>query len=600
MRSKLVTRDEAVKLCEAYHQSGKRVGFTSGVFDIVHPGHVEYLEAARAEVDVLIVGLNSDSSVKANKGEFRPINNEQARAEVLAGLQAVDHVFVFSERNNNTNVALLKPDVYLKAGDYSADTLSSKAAVEGYGGQVKLVQFREGHSTTDVIERIISASRTQDGETISYERRPAVFVDRDGTINEHIEYLSDPKLFREIPGSFAALKRLRELGYRIVVVTNQPGIGLGYFSREDFFAVNREMMKQATRAGCALDRIFFCPHSKADGCACRKPGDYFLKRAEAELNVDLSQSFVIGDMSSDVQLGKNGGCRTILVKTGRGGDDGICEAKADYEASSLKEAAEYIAQQGTPQISESVVASRTGDAEVVAAITKLSSSVGHDFNTILGSILGCATLIAQKTTARDGTSAVREVLDILRKAANRGLALSKRLIAVTGEDESVRTRKSLRSCVQAVVDLLKSTHGDECHIEVVAPSDVEVEVADFTVVQMLLELCENSLDAMQGLPERFILFHLDTVHLTDDSKLLDLKPGKYGRVSLIDHGDGYAPAETETVVRPISAAKTSGLGRELGLSMLMAQSVMKKHGGTVTLASQRKAGTNISLYFPAA
>jgi histidinol-phosphate phosphatase family protein len=425
-------------------------------------------------------------------------------------------------------------------------------------------------------------------------------VDRDGTINEHIEYLSDPKLFREIPGSFAALKRLRELGYRIVVVTNQPGIGLGYFSREDFFAVNREMMKQATRAGCALDRIFFCPHSKADGCACRKPGDYFLKRAEAELNVDLSQSFVIGDMSSDVQLGKNGGCRTILVKTGRGGDDGICEAKADYEASSLKEAAEYIAQQGTPQISESVVASRTGDAEVVAAITKLSSSVGHDFNTILGSILGCATLIAQKTTGRDGTSAVREVLDILRKAANRGLALSKRLIAVTGEDESVRTRKSLRSCVQAVVDLLKSTHGDECHIEVVAPSDVEVEVADFTVVQMLLELCENSLDAMQGLPERFILFHLDTVHLTDDSKLLDLKPGKYGRVSLIDHGDGYAPAETETVVRPISAAKTSGLGRELGLSMLMAQSVMKKHGGTVTLASQRKAGTNISLYFPAA
>lgn len=605
MRAKIVTRNEAIKLREAHRAAGKRVGFTSGVFDIVHPGHVEYLEAARAQVDVLIVGVNSDSSVKANKGDLRPINGEGQRAEVLAGLQAIDAVFVFDESNNNTNVQLLKPDLYLKAGDYSAEQLSSKALVEEYGGRVQLVPFRAGLSTTDIIERISASSRTEGGLETKYERRPAVFVDRDGTINEHVEYLSDPKLFKEIPGSFAALKKLRDLGYRIIIVTNQPGIGLGYFSREDFFAVNREMMKQASRSGLAIDRIYFCPHSKADGCDCRKPATRFLARAEQDLNVDLARSFVIGDMSSDVQLGKNGGCGTVLVKTGRGGDDGICDAKADYEASSLEKAAEWISQHGRPAKSPgdrtaqigSVKANDQGELDV---LSRVSGTLGHDFNTLLGSILGCATLIAQKTSGRDGKSSVEDLLEILRKATNRGLALSKRLIAVAGEGETARTRKTLLSCVEAVVELLASTHGDECLIEVVAPSDVEVEVADFTVVQMLLELCENALDAMHGLPERFILFHVERVELRDEARALDLHPGTYGRVSLIDHGEGFDATAPQSVFQAPQAGKAGSLGRGLGLSMLMAKAVMKKHGGTVTVASRRQAGTNISLYFPAA
>lgn len=587
-----------MKLREAYRAAGKRVGFTSGVFDILHPGHVEYLEAARAQVDALIVGVNSDSSVKANKGDSRPINGESQRAEVLAGLQAIDAVFVFSELNNNTNVQLLKPDLYLKAGDYSAEKLTSKAIVEEHGGSVQLVPFRAGASTTDIIDRISVSARTESGSEIKHERRPAIFVDRDGTINEHVEYLSDPKLFKEIPGSFAALKQLQDLGYRIVVVTNQPGIGLGYFSREDFFAVNREMMRQASRAGLAIDRIYFCQHSKADGCDCRKPATRFLVRAEHDLNVDLANSFVVGDMSSDVQLGKNGGCRTVLVKTGRGGDDGICDAKADFEAPSLEKAAEWIAQQGKVGVGAGRAAQRQpsqGHAEL-DVMSKLAGTIGHDFNALLGSVLGCATLIGQKTSGRDGRSSVEDLLEMLRKAANRGLALSKRLVAVAGESDTDLTRKTLLSCVEAVVGLLASTHGDECLIEVMAPSDVEVEIADFTVVQMLLELCENSLEAMQGLPERFILFHVERLELGDEARSLDLQPGTYGRVSLIDHGEGLDITEPQSVFQP---GKAGSLGRGLGLSMLMAKSIMKKHGGTVTVASRRQAGTNISLYFPA-
>jgi D-glycero-D-manno-heptose 1,7-bisphosphate phosphatase len=262
----------------------------------------------------------------------------------VAGLQAVDHVFVFSERNNNINVELLKPDVYIKAGDYTAESLSSRSIVESYGGTVEIVPFKAGFSTTGVIDKISALSRTEEGEQIAYERRPAVFVDRDGTVNEHIEYLSDPAQFREIPGSFAALKSIRDLGFRIVIVTNQPGIGLGYFSKEDFFVVNREMMRQASSIGCFIDKVYFCPHSKGDACRCRKPNPYFIERAVREMNVDVSRSFVIGDMTSDIQLGKNAGCRTILVKTGRGGDDGLYDAAPDFVVSDLRGVVELAAQ----------------------------------------------------------------------------------------------------------------------------------------------------------------------------------------------------------------------------------------------------------------
>lgn len=349
MQSKIIDRDEAARLSEHYKASGKTVGFTSGVFDILHSGHVSYLQTARNRVDLLIVGLNSDSSVKSNKGELRPICSQQERAEVLAGLSSVDHVFIFDELNNNRNVELIKPSVYIKAGDYSPEKLSSKGLVEVYGGRVELVPFVSGRSTTAIIERIRSAalseSISESGPEITYERKPAVFLDRDGTINEHIEYLSEPERFKAIPGAFQAIKQLRERGFRIIVVTNQPGIGLGYFTKEDLYAVNREMLRQASQEGAAFDRIYFCPHSKADNCQCRKPGTFFLARAESDLNVDLKGSYVIGDMTSDVQLGINAGCRSILVKSGRGGDDRIYQNSPDYTARDLEEAVRWIVEE---------------------------------------------------------------------------------------------------------------------------------------------------------------------------------------------------------------------------------------------------------------
>jgi D-glycero-D-manno-heptose 1,7-bisphosphate phosphatase len=238
---------------------------------------------------------------------------------------------------------MLAPDVYIKAGDYSPERLSSKDIVERHGGRIELVPFKQGLSTTSVIEKIQLAAVSEDGEKISYSNRPAVFIDRDGTINEHVEYLSEPSKFKEIPGAYEGIKRLQDLGFRIVVVTNQAGIGLGYFSREDLYAVNREMMKQASQQGCSFDKIYFCPHSKADNCECRKPGTYFIERAERDLSIDVRKSFVIGDMTSDIKFGLDAGAQTVLVKTGRGGEDGMFSVVPHHTAKDLLEAAEIIA-----------------------------------------------------------------------------------------------------------------------------------------------------------------------------------------------------------------------------------------------------------------
>jgi rfaE bifunctional protein nucleotidyltransferase chain/domain len=600
MKNIVINRDEAVTLRDGYRKAGKTVGFTSGVFDLVHAGHVEYLAAAKALVDILFVGVNSDSSVKSNKGDSRPIINEAQRAEVVAALKSVDHAFVFSELNNNENVTQLKPDVYIKAGDYSTDKLSSKGIVESFGGRVELVAFREGLSTTSIIEKIAATSPLEEGPAVPHKRAPAVFVDRDGTINEHVEYLSDPQKFAEIPNSFRALKRIQDLGYRIIVVTNQPGIGLGYFSKEDFFAVNREMMRQSSAVGCSIDKIYFCPHSKAENCPCRKPDPFFIRRAERELNIDISNSFVIGDMTSDVQLAKNAGCRSVLVRTGRGGNDGMFPVSADVTVDNLQAAADFLERRGPVSVEGAQSPKKTSRARSDELSDSVAATIGGDFNNIFGSILGCASLIAQRAGVDKGGVGIDDALTMLKKAADRGLAISKKMNNLLWSGSSSRGRRSLASCIKSVVELVSSSHNGECQIEVVCPEDVEVEMADFAIVQMLLELCENSLDAMSHLPERFIMFHVAVVQVREQAGSLELEPGTYAKVSIVDHGEGIDPDQREVVFQPFSSKKSVDDAGRVGISLSMAKAVMKKHGGSIALASQPQVGTNISLYFPVA
>lgn len=140
--------------CALQQKAGKKVIFTNGCFDILHAGHVRYLNAAKALGDVLIVGLNSDESVRALKGAGRPVNPAEDRAEVLAGLRAVDQVIVFGEATAEALVGQLKPDIYVKGGDYSLDKLPEAAIVASYGGKTVLIPLVEGRSTTNVIRRL--------------------------------------------------------------------------------------------------------------------------------------------------------------------------------------------------------------------------------------------------------------------------------------------------------------------------------------------------------------------------------------------------------------------------------------------------------------
>lgn len=150
----LIARDDVEKFFAILRYGGQRIVFTNGCFDILHTGHVRYLKAARSLGDCLAVGLNSDVSVRRLKGPERPVNAEADRAEVLDALFAVDYVTIFDEPTAEDLIARIRPDVYVKGGDYTLDSLPEAKIVQQYGGRVAFVDLVPGRSTTKVIEKL--------------------------------------------------------------------------------------------------------------------------------------------------------------------------------------------------------------------------------------------------------------------------------------------------------------------------------------------------------------------------------------------------------------------------------------------------------------
>lgn len=150
----LISKDKIKEFCSVLRDGGKKVVFTNGCFDILHAGHVRYLNTAKSFGDVLVLGLNTDASVRSIKGPTRPINNELDRAEVVGALESVDYVVLFDEPTAEDLIKLVHPDVYVKGGDYTIETLPEGQIVLAYGGNVELVNLVEGRSTTNVIAKI--------------------------------------------------------------------------------------------------------------------------------------------------------------------------------------------------------------------------------------------------------------------------------------------------------------------------------------------------------------------------------------------------------------------------------------------------------------
>jgi D-beta-D-heptose 7-phosphate kinase/D-beta-D-heptose 1-phosphate adenosyltransferase len=138
----------------AYRREKKRIVFTNGCFDILHRGHITYLNRAKAYGEVLVVGLNSDDSVRRLKGSSRPVNSLDDRAQVLAALSCVDHIVPFESDTPHELIRMIKPDVFVKGGDYTRETLPEATLVEKLGGKVEILPYLENLSTTNIIERI--------------------------------------------------------------------------------------------------------------------------------------------------------------------------------------------------------------------------------------------------------------------------------------------------------------------------------------------------------------------------------------------------------------------------------------------------------------
>lgn len=156
--ARIVTREELKELVEADRAAGRTVALANGCFDLLHVGHVRYLEAAAAEADRLIVAINDDQSAAALKGAGRPVMPADDRAEMVAGLRAVDYVVLFPEPTVTELLQALEPDVHCKGTDYTAETVPEREVVRGYGGRVAIVGDPKDHSTRDLLARIKKAA----------------------------------------------------------------------------------------------------------------------------------------------------------------------------------------------------------------------------------------------------------------------------------------------------------------------------------------------------------------------------------------------------------------------------------------------------------
>lgn len=174
------------------------------------------------------------------------------------------------------------------------------------------------------------------------ESWPAVFLDRDGTLMRDVDYCGDPRKVEVYPGAAAALRRLKDNGYKLVIITNQSGIGRGYFGEKEYRAVEKEFLRQLGDG--LIDGSYHCPDLPTSDSIRRKPGPGMVFEAQRDHRLDLGRSFFVGDKASDVGCGQNAGVRTILVQTGYGQDEK--DRRPDWIARDIAHAAEIILEEG--------------------------------------------------------------------------------------------------------------------------------------------------------------------------------------------------------------------------------------------------------------
>lgn len=311
---KILSLEQMDQWVAAEKASGRRIGFTCGSFDLLHAGHVQYLGEARELCDRLIVAVNSDASVQRYKNPLRPVVPERERMFVVAGLAAADVVTLMEEDRPLSLLLRWKPNLYIKGGDYAEDKLRSGDAVREYGGKVAVVKSGFSTSSSKLVERIgVIAAHAAPDRAPSQGVQGLVLLDRDGTLIRNVPFLHDPANVEVLPGVIEGLLKLQAAGLRLAIVSNQQGIGLGYFTIQDFITVNQRLLRELGAAGVRISKIYFCPHSLGEQCSCRKPATGMITRAMRDFGASPENTFLAGDSDEDMQAGSAAGCRTIRV-----------------------------------------------------------------------------------------------------------------------------------------------------------------------------------------------------------------------------------------------------------------------------------------------
>lgn len=316
---------------------------TNGVFDLLHRGHVEYLIRAAQLGTSLIVAVNTDASARLlGKGHDRPLNKDLDRAYVLAGLSSVNLVTFFDTPTPVELIRAIRPDIYVKGGDYNMEALEETRVVRSLGGQSIAISFVDGFSTTALVQRI--------RQPAPKSLRKAAFLDRDGVINKDKAYVYRWEDFEFLPGAIDGMRHLQQAGYALVVVTNQAGLAHGYYTEDQYQTLTTRLCQELVKQGVTLDGIYFCPHHPlgkvaglATDCNCRKPAPGMILQAAQELKLSLSESLLIGDKTDDIQAARAAGVgRAYLVGSDKPESVYAGQVTADGYFLSLQDCTEHL------------------------------------------------------------------------------------------------------------------------------------------------------------------------------------------------------------------------------------------------------------------
>lgn len=315
---------------------------TNGVFDVLHRGHVSYLNRAAELGSSLLVAVNSDASARMlGKGPDRPLNAAEDRAYVLAGLASVAMVTFFDTRTPVELIEAVRPDIYVKGGDYDMETLEETRVVRSWGGQSVAIPFVDGFSTTALVKRI--------RQPLPQALRKAAFLDRDGVINQDRAYVHRWEDFEFVPGAIDGMRLLQDAGYALVVVTNQSGLARGYYSEAQYQTLTTALREHLVSQGVTLAGVYHCPHHPkgtlpelAIDCDCRKPAPGMLLKAARELGLSLHDSLLIGDKPSDIEAARAAGIGRAYRVDSDNPESGADSAMADGHFASLFDCATHL------------------------------------------------------------------------------------------------------------------------------------------------------------------------------------------------------------------------------------------------------------------